>query len=217
MKNENLEALNNILGFGDVNANLIFFGIEEGGEWKDDENLLQKLKNLKGKKIISNEDLLDIGDKFNDSPVYSLIAKCTNLLPSEIGNRNSKVIVANLYPIAVKKISNDFPDYYKKIFGLKNRDEYKNLNYWVERKRDIQDFIKNKQRKTIICMGKTHWTIFKEVFSLPDNEPCKFSKPRGKSKREYHKYKIGSNDFYLVDHPSNSWLLKEHLEELLSL
>ena len=126
------EALNNLIGYGNMDAQYWVIGIEEGQSFNEKKNSCnEQFLNFyynyynykKNPYVITNEDYdektfscIDTKNT-NYMKLLQYISKAKNI--KDIGSKNVELFMLNLYPLASKGTSYDYDEkYYRQLFGI---------------------------------------------------------------------------------------------------
>jgi len=184
MDNENFNILNNFLGFGNPENKIWFVGLEEAGEWTED-NLYKYLPRYKRRHFLvkPGETAEDrIKAKGTYTRVYDIMSKLILAISNPDSNldgwrdyRNTKLLTStgnefqiNLYPLGKKHFSEaTLPSKYEKLFGITKgnfeqyRTEVKNTRFPM-----IYREWKNYKPLVTICFGYQGWVDVQNAFWL---------------------------------------------------
>lgn len=177
-----MDVMNSFIGYGNPNGEYWFMGIEEGGEWKKDDEKTKKILKFYKSKFnaepfhFSSADLKELYNEFPEikngqekSPYLNLIKTVRNKLlckekepiinNSEIGLKVDPIFILNYHPISHSSSGDEYPEHYFDLFGVNSRECY-NKCFLKERKNILRAFIKeyieNSAKKTIYCFGNSY-------------------------------------------------------------
>lgn len=179
---QRIQALNNLIGYGNPSAKLWVFGIEEGCGWGDEK--IGELRKSEGeleilKFLISLSPVYYTNEIYkkecplafdcnlkslSKKGLYGAISRLLNIDVHSIGNWNENIFIGNLYPLSNKKYPDEYPSYYKKLFGISNRKEYIDSPYYKGRKNNLNIFFNKyfSKDKYLILFGKKLWSEYVE-------------------------------------------------------
>jgi len=225
---KDIEVINNFIGYGDENPDIIFFGIEEHGgsdgskskeEWYEaNESWYKKLENKYKKE--KKPFVVDPGNFASAST--SQIYQAYNLLCDTIYEETNsfdegkiKVVTANFYPFWKKTTkSDDYEDWISYNFNINSRKEYVD-GHFEKRKIILIDYFASLSNKIIFTFGDMSQYIdlinstFKNIL-----KPDKFVSSSNRGANVYYSGEWCTNKFFCCKHPSYNWISNEQLIEL---
>ncbi len=227
-KEDNLEILNNFIGYGNPEAKYWFIGIEEhspdknrkGIDWELESKRFDIYKqNYQYKPFsLSNKDFKFLNEKITYTPTYEGIKKIYNQINSsnkietdEIGNYGINLFIANLYPLGRSTTRDKYNEFVKRYLYDDSFEKWFEDN-WEKRKDILKKFLINKlfkdskKEKYIFCLGISSWNEFEELFKSSLNEPTfKFDTIKNsKNDNYYGYYKANNYNIYCLYHPASS-------------
>jgi len=216
IKEENMNILNNFIGYGNPCADFWFMGIEEHSIDKN-LNMLEekerfkiyckKYNKVQSPFYLTNEELsakMQEEDKKNAKKsktyegyikMYNEILKNkkqNNFESENIGTKESKFFILNLYPLPRATTNSNYNNFIKEYIYAGTFNEWKK-KYWNERKKYISNFRNNYNPKFIFCFGTSRWNDFEKLFG-------KFEVIKNSDNKYFGKFK--NKNIFCLHHPT---------------
>lgn len=157
------------IGYGRVDAPVVFLGMEEGG---DNDKLLpdligrsrsDQIAEIAHQRTIQRTwrvmcDLMLRRSGIGDPTAAQRLA----YQQEQLGKRNGETLVAELMPYPSRRAS-DWPKIYEQRFTT--RPDY--LSGLAPKRRDLlRNTLQSSPRELIVCYGKAHWDHYRAMFDL---------------------------------------------------
>jgi len=222
---KNLEVLQNFMGYGNPESNYWFIGIEEGGKWK-------------GNDFLPKGEFDYLKDKFKEQPYHikeltekqlekdrgpGTISSIKNFFGDSINSTEPNEIykhmfMGNLLPLSNDSSNKEYPQEYKKFFGIDSRESYLDSIFFKERLDILSNFINlhifdgSNNQKHLIFHGKTYWDYYKCFIDNCLNK--KRNNFKDKDKIKYCKIKDMNVYIILTPHFSRFTLTNEMIKDI---
>lgn len=193
LKLQEQEKLLNFLGYGNIQGNFWFMGMEEGSGGSDDleVNIQARIKfsdEIMDLQEAHDENFLgwkywDINQPIKRFPsVWVYMARIVRALGEEkaadwwdtkkakdyirehLGRKHENGDTFLTELLPLpKRQASKWPELYEKTFGFKQRQDYE-MKITPERKLKIKTLLESKKPKYLFCYGETHYLHYKEIF-----------------------------------------------------
>lgn len=224
---QNLDCVNNFVGYGNPDAKFWFIGIEEHSSdktedigWEEEKIRMEIYKrNYTGSPyFLTNQDFIELNEKYSNNITYEGIKnlynkfnKLNKIESNEIGDGNTDLFIANLFPLGRATTNDNYNTFVRQMIFKGNFDEWYQ-SHWTDREKVLSSFLKqyffndSKQQKFLFCLGTSQWYLFEHLFGLlKENEKFCFETKIIQDSNKYYGYtKMEGKDIYCLYHPSSS-------------